>query len=245
MTTLIAEIGMNHDGRWDRAYEMIRRASLAGADVAKFQFGWRDKPGEINHITPELAKSLKDWCDYWEVEFMASVITDEGMDLAAGVNPDRYKIASRTVVDNPGLVKRALATGKEVFVSLGWWKEEGWPMGPPSDTLRYIYCVSEYPTYPEALKGLPTRFGPDTYYGYSDHFHGVDGCLMALSRGAKFIETHFTLDKAHESVHNDHILSTTPDEFELLNTYGRSLYRLSRVLTGDAKGASTWPKEAG
>ena len=39
----IAEIGMNHNGNFSLAYELIKRAKLAGADIAKFQLGWRDK----------------------------------------------------------------------------------------------------------------------------------------------------------------------------------------------------------
>ena len=46
----VAEIGLNHDGNFDLAYELIRRAKQCGADIAKFQFGWRSNPDEINHI---------------------------------------------------------------------------------------------------------------------------------------------------------------------------------------------------
>ena len=46
----IAEIGLNHNGNFDLGCEMIRQAKLAGADIAKFQLGWRDKPGEINRL---------------------------------------------------------------------------------------------------------------------------------------------------------------------------------------------------
>ena len=46
----VAEIGLNHDGNFNLAYELIRQAREAGADVAKFQFGWRNKPDEINFI---------------------------------------------------------------------------------------------------------------------------------------------------------------------------------------------------
>ena len=38
----IAEIGMNHNGNLDLAYELIKQAKHAGANVAKFQLGWRD-----------------------------------------------------------------------------------------------------------------------------------------------------------------------------------------------------------
>ena len=71
----IAELGLNHDGNFDLIYEMIKESKLAGADIAKFQFGWRDKPGEINCIDEKQALQIKKWCDYFEIEMMVSPIT--------------------------------------------------------------------------------------------------------------------------------------------------------------------------
>ena len=33
----VAEIGMNHNGNFDLAYELIKQAKFSGADIAKFQ----------------------------------------------------------------------------------------------------------------------------------------------------------------------------------------------------------------
>lgn len=223
---IVAEIGLNYDGNFDLAYELIRRAALAGVDIAKFQFGWRHTEGEINHITPAQAARLKSWCRHWGVEFMASVFNDEGFALFRELDPDHYKIASRTVVDNPALVEKVLAEGKETFMSLGFWDKEEWPFGPPTEQLRYIHCISKYPTYPTDLAGFPERFSADGLYGYSDHTHGVETCLLAIARGANFIEKHFTLDKTKKSVHNDHVLSASPEELELLCRVGRDIARV-------------------
>jgi len=46
----IAECGLNHNGNLDLLFEMIKQAKWAGATDAKFQLGWRAKPGEMNHI---------------------------------------------------------------------------------------------------------------------------------------------------------------------------------------------------
>ncbi len=46
----IAEIGMNYNGNFNLCYELIKQAKYSGADIAKFQLGWRDKPGEINQL---------------------------------------------------------------------------------------------------------------------------------------------------------------------------------------------------
>ena len=127
----IAEIGMNYEGNIDFAYEMIKQAKLSGADIAKFQFGWRDKPGEINFINLKSALQLKDWCDYWEIELLASIITEESLELAHDVGLNRYKIASRTVIDNPALCEKIISEGKETLISLDMWEKDDFPFGNP------------------------------------------------------------------------------------------------------------------
>jgi sialic acid synthase SpsE len=43
----IAEIGLNHNGNFGLLYELIKQASSSGADIAKFQLGWRANKDEI------------------------------------------------------------------------------------------------------------------------------------------------------------------------------------------------------
>src|SRR5918995_3367298 len=105
----IAEIGLNHDGNFDLAHELIRQARRVGASIAKFQFGWRNDPSEINHIDLDRALQLRGWCDYFGIEMMASIFTDEALDLAREVDLPRYKVASRTVIDRPDLCERIIA----------------------------------------------------------------------------------------------------------------------------------------
>ncbi len=226
----VAEIGLNYDGNLDLAYELIREARLGGADIAKFQFGWRNTPGEINFIDVKRAEKLKEWCNYWHIEMLASLITEEALELAHHIGMERYKIASRTVIDNPSLCERILSEGKETFVSLGMWNRQDFPFGKPDGkNLRYIYCRSKYPTYPEDLLNLPECFEPQGYYGYSDHTHGIEACFLAIARGALYIEKHFTLNKASQVI-RDHVLSATPEEFRQLTQTGKSLANLVRTL---------------
>jgi sialic acid synthase SpsE len=228
---IIAEIGMNHEGNFDLAYELIRQAKLAGADVAKFQFGWRDKPGEINQIDAERAIQLREWCDYLGIEMLASVINDGALDLVQEAKLTRMKVASRTVIDRPDLAEQVIALGKETFVSLGMWEGEDWPFGPPSDKLHYIWCRSKYPTYPRDMVSVPDRYSSDAYYGYSDHCHGVSACMLAISRGAQYVEKHFTLNKSSQVI-RDHTLSATPDELQQLSLLGREVAKLVTAIDG-------------
>ena len=61
--------------------------------------------------------------------------------------------------------------------------------------LNYLFCISKYPAYPEDLKDFPKKFSEENYIGYSDHTHGISVPLLAISRGAKVIEKHFTLNR--------------------------------------------------
>ena len=219
----IAEIGMNHNGNLDLCSELVRQAKWAGADIAKFQLGWRAKVGEINHITPDSLKKIVKICDYYEIEFMASIISKEGLELSKEVDQKRYKIASRTVVEEPGLAKSILELGKPSFLSLGMWEKDELPF-QDFDNVTYFWCKSLYPTMPWDLTDLPKSFKDSKISGYSDHSVGIEIALTAIARGATTVEKHFTLDKSDSTI-RDHILSATPDEFKLLTDLGRNIYK--------------------
>ena len=219
----IAEIGMNHNGNFDLAYELIKQAKLSKADIAKFQLGWRDGEGEINQIDIDILQTLKKWCDYFEIEFMVSIITEEALELARKVDFNRYKVASRTVKDNIDLVKEIVSEGKETIISLGMWDGEKPPI-EKTDNIRYLWCKSKYPAEPSDLIDLPKDFTNSIYNGYSDHSIGIEVPLIAISRGAQIIEKHFTLDKSDTTI-RDHILSATPNEFSLMVQIGTDISR--------------------
>ena len=72
---------------------------------------------------------------------------------------------------------------------------------------------------------MPKEFSDENgYSGYSDHSIGIETCLLAISRGARIIEKHFTLDKSNQTI-RDHTLSATPDEFVTMTNIGRDITR--------------------
>jgi hypothetical protein len=75
------------------------------------------------------------------------------------------------------------------------------------DFMRPIYVSPDYPTYPENIK-IPDKFSEGYWYGYSDHTHGIAAPLLAIARGAKFVEVHCTLDKTEESIRDNHFACT-------------------------------------
>lgn len=232
---IIAEIGINHNGRIALAQELIRQARIAGADIAKFQFydpyklfgpqGTFPNAEALAHALTvsfdfEQATRLKRWCDQEEIEFMASVFDEERFEWMEALGVRRHKIASRAAVDRP-LCERILATGKETFVSLGFWEGAGVPFDAPH--VRYLYCVPKYPCPYENVQ-LPASFADSPYDGFSDHTIGIEASLVAVGRGARVIEKHFTLNKGLPGP--DHICSATPDELAELSRLARLMEKL-------------------
>ena len=81
-----------------------------------------------------------------------------------------------------------------------------------------LHCNTQYPTDPEdmnlrAMNKLQ-ELAPDWKIGLSDHSEGIVASLVAVGLGAKFIEKHFTLDKAMPGP--DHKASITPEELKEL-----------------------------
>ena len=91
----IAEIGMNYNGNFPLCYEMIKQAKHSGASIAKFQLGWRDKPGEINELDEIKIKKLYEWANYFEIDLMFSIISDQAFELIKKFKPKKVKIASK------------------------------------------------------------------------------------------------------------------------------------------------------
>lgn len=216
----VAEIGLCHNGSFDLACEMMRQAKLSGADIVKMQLGWRDTKDAINHIDKNTLKTLVKYARFLEIELMFSVFHMDAFNLIKDFPMNRYKIASRTVKDDLEFVRCVVDSGKEVIISLGMWDKEDVPI--VSDNVKYLWCKSVYPTMPWDMDGFPKDFNGSKYYGYSDHSLGIDTVLLSISRGAKIVEKHFTLDKSDTTI-RDHVLAATPSEFGEMVKIGRMI----------------------
>ncbi len=220
----VAEIGMNYNGHFPLCYELIKQAKYSGANIVKFQLGWRDKPGEINQLDKDKIKQLYSWAEYFEIDLMFSIITNDAFDIITKFKPVQIKIASRTLIDNLDLAKKIVDLNVRTFISLGMWEnKEILPFKKKKD-LFYLWCKSEYPTDNSSLSGkFPREFDKDHIIGYSDHSIGIEMPLLAISRGAQIIEKHFTLDKSNTTI-RDHALSATPEEFLQMSRIGKDIF---------------------
>lgn len=214
MIEFVAEIGSNHKGIKSLAFEMIRQFSQAGATICKFQLG-HDPDDPIRYIDPWV-EDIARWCDSFGAEFMASIWSQEGLDAARSVSMKRYKIAHQKRRDSE-LYKSIVREGKETFISNGL-------NGTINGNVRGVYVSTDYPCYdfdiPEAFSG-----SPGGVFGYSSHMHGIADSLVAVSRGAKYVEKHVTLDKTEESI-KDNSFAISVREFANLVQLGKEIHRL-------------------
>ena len=152
---------------------------------------------------------------------MFSVFNEESLNLLKQFPIRKIKIASRTLIDDIGLCKKIVDLGYFTIISLGMWNKKTLPV-KKTKNVKFLWCLSKYPCEPKDLKNLPKNFYKSDYEGYSDHSIGIETCLIAISRGARIIEKHFTLDKSNTTI-RDHALSATPGEFKLLVDLGNDI----------------------
>lgn len=236
---IIAELGVNHDGSADRLMELVRAAAEARADAIKLQLftagdllagtatlaeyqkdaGERDPRDMLGRLElpMEAAGDAIDLAHQLGLHAIATVFDLPLLPIADELPLDAYKTASPDLVHRP-LLEALAGTGKPLIVSTGAASREevqraiGW-LGPARDRLAVLQCVSSYPTPAEhaavaAVADLADLFpGP---VGYSDHTTLVDTGALAVTRGARVLEKHLTLDCALPGP--DHAASIEPDQ---------------------------------
>jgi len=219
---IIVECGHNHNGDMFLMRKMIRTVKDCGADIAKFQlydirkilspdhkWYWDLERGQLSR---EQWLEVVDLCKQAGIEFLASVFDVERVAWCEEVGVKRYKIASRSIYEKD-LIDAVVKTGKPIIASLGMYHEPEFP----SFKADFLYCVAKYPTLPEDINFNNVDF--KKYAGFSDHTIGIEAPLIAIARGARIIEKHFTLDKTLDGA--DHSGSMTPDELGQLVKYAK------------------------
>lgn len=218
---IISELHPQHSGSRADLERMILQSKLGGADAVKVQLYdtqalHGDRVREYLQIDRGELRELKAYADRIGIEFFASVFDQERLQWCEDLGFQKYKIASRTVGDEK-LCKAIIATGKPVYISLGKhdWQKNGLPY--LGKNLVYFYCVTNYPTLLDEIR-MPA-FSEQDVLGYSDHAIGLGACLYAVSRGAQYLEKHFTLNKARQTAtEKAHLGAMDADELSALRT---------------------------
>ena len=180
-TIVVAEIGSNWEGNFDKAKKIITECKKAGADAVKFQM-WRAtdlyskkhpewKFIKKSEITLEKAKKLKEIADKVGIEFFCSAFYPEAVDYLEKLGVKRYKVASRTCLLKDPYSRETseskAKTRKPIIVSMGLGgnTKNIKKIFSKNKDLLFCYCISEYPlefnkiNWKDAIK----------YDGFSDH----------------------------------------------------------------------------
>jgi N,N'-diacetyllegionaminate synthase len=212
--SIIAEVGWNHMGDVGLAKQMIDAAAKAGADYVKFQTwsvedlvsGTWDTDGrrqiyEKAELTREKHEQLLEYCLEKNVRFLTSVFNVKHVKMLKEIGCKEIKIASCEAL-NRNLVNECIDTFDKIYISTGGLTEGECAflvnfVSRATDKVILLHCVSLYPCPDNKSNiGRMTLLNElsDCDVGYSDHTAGTYAPFIAISKGAKVIEKHFTTD---------------------------------------------------
>lgn len=233
---VIAEIGINHEGSFDKAVRMVEDAQKAGCECVKLQCHIVDDEMIENDVVPANADesiwNMMQRCSLAEAEEAAlkELVESRGMiflstpfSRAAADRLNRMGVAAFKIgsgeCNNYPLIRHIAGFGKPIILSTGM--NDLKSVAVAVDILEtsrvpyaLLHCTSLYPTpYAQVRLGamleLAQRF-PRAVIGLSDHSIGNYTCFAAVALGAALVEKHFTSDANWPGP--DIPISITPDE---------------------------------
>lgn len=163
---IIAEVGINHNGELERAYEMIRVAKDAGVDAVKFQtfkseefiadkeqtFTYTSQGKSVTEsmyqmfkryeFTEDEWKKIKLKCDEENILFLSTPQNKTDLDLLLKIGISAIKIGSDDFTNIP-LIKEYKKTKLPIIMSCG--------MSDLSEVFHSLETVGFYEGYPVAL----------------------------------------------------------------------------------------------
>jgi len=239
---IIAEAGLNHNGKLYLAKKMIDSAKKAGADAIKFQtfkasdFLTTDSPHfkiiQKLELSDTEFSELFDYCKKRKIIFGSTPFSVESVDFLAKLPVPFFKISSGDLTHIP-LIKHIASQNTPIILSTGMGTIREIKnainsiLSQNNKKIIIMHSVSSYPT-PETESNLNTILTLQNKFkfpvGYSDNGAGLLVPLTAISLGAKIIEKHFTLDKKMKGY--DHAFSADPKELEELVKQSKKLPKI-------------------
>ena len=239
---LIAEIGGNHEGDFEKAKEMLNLAIDSGVDCVKFQIysanslvSKIENPDRHNHFKKfELTKDqhiqLAKICRSKGTIYTSSIWSKEYLDW---IDPytELYKIGSgdltaysiiKSIVmkGKPIILSTGLSNLNEVLETVDFIQKLDSRYKNPS-MLCLLQCTSMYPISESDVNlNVMNKFRAETNLsvGYSDHTEGVESLKIASCMGANVLEFHFT-DTRENKEFRDHKVSLIKQEVIELRRY--------------------------
>lgn len=239
---VIAEIGINHEGDYQKAERMVRDAAAVGCECVKFQChvvedemspqAKKVVPGNADVSIYEIMercqlseaeeRKLKALVESLGMIYLSTPFSRAAADRLESMGVCGYKIGSGECNNYP-LIEHIAGFGRPLILSTGMNSMEN--IAKSVAILRakkvpfaLMHTTSMYPTPPEkvrlgAMVELMEAF-PDAPVGLSDHTLTIYPCLGAAALGASMLERHYTSDKSWPGP--DVPISMDPEEMRQL-----------------------------
>lgn len=218
---VIVEIGINHEGDFQKAKKMVKDAYECGAECVKFQCHIIEDEMLKNDVVPANAKEsiweiikrcalteeedaeLKKYVENLGMTYLSTPFSRAAADRLEKMGVSAYKIGSGECNNYP-LVEHIASFGKPIILSTGM--NDLRSISKSVNILKkaeveyaLLHCTSMYPTpYDKvrlgALLELRENF-PNAVLGLSDHSIGNYTCFAAIPLGASILEKHFTSNR--------------------------------------------------
>ena len=219
---VVAEIGINHEGSREKAFQLADAAIDAGADCVKFQCHITEaemiptdmRPGRISderlwdiikrcELDSQTERDLKRHVEARGAIYLCTPFSREAADRLQAMEVPAFKIGSGECNNLP-LLEHIARWRKPVILSTGMNDLESVRASAAvferhDCPFMLTHCTSMYPTpYDKvrlaAIPELQRAF--DVPIGLSDHSVGIYTCLGAVALGACLLEKHFTVSRA-------------------------------------------------
>lgn len=214
---IVAEIGPNHNGSFEKAIRLINLAKDSGCDAVKFQYRladyeltdkksksyYFDKPRyefikKVQEFSFKQHKKLRNYCKKKKIIYICSVFSEKSLQLLLKLNPDAIKVPSGEL-NNLWMLEKLSKVKKPIIISSGMSSKEEiekvLKLFIKKRNKILLHCTSEYPT---KLEDVNLKFIQEIskkykiYSGLSDHTKNLEVLGGAIALGAKIIEVHFT-----------------------------------------------------
>ena len=217
---VIAEIGINHEGSLETAFEMVDSAFEAGAEIIKHQTHIVEDemskeakkviPGNANISIYEIMErcalsekqeiKLKNYVESKGMIFISTPFSRAAANRLERMNVSSYKIGSGECNNYP-LIEHIASFGKPMIVSTGMNNIDSVKKTVnilENFNIQYalLHTTNLYPTPSHLVRlgGMEelSREFPNAVIGLSDHTVSNLACFGAVALGASILERHFT-----------------------------------------------------
>lgn len=257
MTNIIAEVGLNHNGSFQKAKQYILEASKANVWGIKFQIHYAEFESTLEEkFRINFSKRFKSRYEYWQktsfrpsqwnklynickkkgLKFIISPFSVEAAKIIEKTGVDFWKIGSGEIY-NDQLIDFLSQKKRKIIISSGmsnWldlqkvYKKLNKKF---SNVVSILQCTSMYPSRLEDV-GLNVIDEIKKKFkcksGLSDHSGTVYPALSVIAKNEDFLEIHVKIND--KTIFPDKSSSISFENLEFLQDYNRSVKLLSKKI---------------